>query len=148
MLYLRMASICLGVLSNTSISLISIGSKVSYGGGHMLGVAVVVTTGDAVAVADTIGEVVVVVWTITGAEAWTPSFLHLIATMMMTTTMTIITAAPPDPMIGTLNVSRDSKKEGEALEAWISSSTGLRANTVSLKFSFSSFQCCSMICIL
>ena len=39
----------------------------------MLGV-VVVTTGDAVAVADTIGEVVAVVWTITGFVAGDLSF--------------------------------------------------------------------------
>ena len=39
----------------------------------MLGV-VVVTTGDAVAVAETTGEVVAVVWTITGVEAGELSF--------------------------------------------------------------------------
>ena len=109
--------------------------------------APVVTTGEAVAVAETTGEVVAVVWTITGVEAGVLSFWHLIAAMMMTTRMTIMTAAPPDPMIGNLNVSRESKKEGESLFAWLSISTLLLANTDSLTFSFSSFQCCSMICI-
>ena len=60
---------------------------------------VVVTTGEAVAVADITGEVVAVVWTITGIDAGLFPFWHLIAVMMMTTMMTIMTAAPPDPML-------------------------------------------------
>ena len=65
MLYLCIASICLGVLSNTLMFLISSGSKVawqtSYGGGGQALGAAVVTTGEAVAVAETMGEVVAVV---------------------------------------------------------------------------------------
>ena len=65
MLYLCRTSICLGVLSNASILWIFSGSKVawqtSYGGGGQALGAAVVTTGEAVAVAETVGEVVAVV---------------------------------------------------------------------------------------
>ena len=63
---------------------------------------VVVTTGEAVAVADITGVVVAVVWTMRGVGAMLFPFWHLIAVMMMTSMITIMTAAPLDPMIGTL----------------------------------------------
>ena len=84
---------------------------------------VVVTTGEAVAVAVTIGEVVAVVWTITGVVVGMLPFWHLIAVMMMITMMTTITAAPLDPMIGTLKLSRESKKEKVESSAELSIST-------------------------
>ena len=67
--------------------------------------------------ADTKGEVVAFVWTITGVDAGLLPFWHLIAVMMMITMMTTITAAPLDPMIGTLKLSRESKKE--KVESWL-----------------------------
>ena len=78
MLCLRMAAIWAGVLSKTSIFLISSGSMVGWqasydGGGDALG-AVAVTTGEDVAVAVTTGEVVAVVWTMTGAAVGLLSF--------------------------------------------------------------------------
>ena len=65
--------------------------------------------------------------------------------MMMATTMTTMTAAPLVPMRGTLKVSRESRKDEVESSAEESNVTLLRTKTVSLKFSFSSFQCCSMI---
>ena len=108
---------------------------------------VVVTLGEAVVVVDITGAVVVVVWTMRGVGAVMFPFWHLIAVMMMISMITIMTAAPLDPMIGTLWLSRDSKKEKVESLVELSNSTLLRTNTVSLKFSFSSFQCCSIILI-
>ena len=64
---------------------------------------------------------------------------------MMIRMMTIMTAAPPDPMIGILWSFRDSRKEKVDSSAELSISTLLWTNTDLLKFSFSSFQCCSII---
>ena len=115
MLCLRIAAIWEPVLSKTSISLILSGSMVGWqasydGGGDALG-AVAVTTGEDVAVVVTTGEDVAVVWTMNGVAAGVLSFWHLMAVMMMTTIMTTVTAAPPEPMIGTLKLSRESKNE-------------------------------------
>ena len=115
MLCLRIAAIWELVLSKTSISLILSGSMVGWqasydGGGDALG-ADTVTTGEDVAVAVTTGEVVAVVWTMTGVAAGVFSLWHLMAVMMMITIMTTVTAAPPEPMIGTLKLSRESRKE-------------------------------------
>ena len=149
MLCLRIAAIWELVLSKTSISLIFSGSKVgwqaSYDGGGDAWGADAVTTGEDVAVAVTTGEVVAVVWTMTGVAAGVFSLWHLMAVMMMITTMITVTAAPPEPMIGTLKLSRESRKEEVGSSVEESTVTLLRAKTVSLKFSFPSFQCCSMI---
>ena len=149
MLCLRIAAIWELVLSKTSISLIFSGSKVgwqaSYDGGGDAWGAVAVTTGDDVAEAVTTGEVVAVVWTMTGVAAGVLSFWHLMAVMMMIITMTTMTAAPLDPMMGTLKLSKESMKDEVESSSEVSIVILLRANTVSLKFSFSSFQCCSTI---
>ena len=67
------------------------------------------------------------------------------AVMMMITTMITLTATPPEPMIGTLKLSRESRKDEAESSIGESIVTLLRAKTVSLNLSFSSFQCCSMI---
>ena len=71
----------------------------------------------------------------------------MIAVMLIITMMTIIAAAPLDPMIGILKVSSESMKEAVTPPARGSDSTVLRTKTDSLNFNFSSFQCCSIICI-
>ena len=72
---------------------------------------------------------------------------HLMAVMMTIITMAIVMAAPPDPMMGVLKSSRESRKEEVESSDEESTVILLRAKTVSLKSNFSSFQCCSMICI-
>ena len=67
---------------------------------------------------------------------------HLMAAMMMIITMATVMAAPPDPMMGTLKLSRESRNEEVESSDEESTVTLLRAQTVSLKFNFSSFQCC------
>ena len=61
--------------------------------------------------------------------------------MVMITMMIKIAAAPPDPMIGILNVSSESMKDRVASSARLSASTVLRTKAVSLNSNFSSFQC-------
>ena len=72
---------------------------------------------------------------------------HLMAAMMMIITMATVMAAPPDPMMGILKLSRDSRKEEVESSDEESTVILLLAKIVSLKSNFSSFQCCSMICI-
>ena len=67
--------------------------------------------------------------------------------MLIITMIIIIAAAPPDPMIGILKVSSESMKEAAIPPVRGSDSTVLRTKIDSLNFSFSSFQCCSIICI-
>ena len=72
---------------------------------------------------------------------------HLMAAMMMIITMATVIAAPPDPMMGILKLSRDSRNEELESSDEESTVTLLLAKIVLLKSNFSSFQCCSMICI-
>ena len=74
-----------------------------------------------------------------------PSFRHLMAVMTTTTVMTTRIAATPEPMIGILKSSIESRKEEEESSSEESNDTLLRAKTVSLNFNFPSFQFCSMI---
>ena len=93
------------------------------------------------------GEEVAVVWTMSEAGVVLLSLWHLMAAMMMTITMAIVIAAPPDPMMGILKLSMASRKEEVESSDDGSTVILLLAKTVSLKSSFSSFQCCSIICI-
>ena len=93
------------------------------------------------------GEEVAVVWTMSEAGVVLLSLWHLMAAMMITITMAIVIAAPPDPMMGILKLSRDSRNEEVESSDEESTVILLLAKTVSLKSSFSSFQCCSIICI-
>ena len=92
----------------------------------------------------TTGEAVAVVWTMNGVAVGVLSLWHLMAVMTTTTVMITRIAAPPEPIIGILKSSMESKMEEESSSEG-SNNTLLRANTVSLKFNLSSFQCCSMI---
>ena len=65
----------------------------------------------------TTGEAVAVVWTMNGVAAGVLSFWHLMAVMTTTTIMTTIIAALPEPMIGTLKLSKESRKEEEESSA-------------------------------
>ena len=88
-----------------------VGWQASYDGGRYALGAGAVATGEDVVVVVTIGEDVAVVCNMKGVAAGVLPFWHLMAVMMMTTIMTTVTAAPPEPMIGTLKLSRESRKE-------------------------------------
>ena len=103
-----------------------------------------IITGEEVTVFVTTEEAVAVVWTMNGVAVEVLSLRHLMAVMTTTTVMITRIAAPPEPIIGILKSSMESKMEEESSSEG-SNNTLLRANTVSLKFNLSSFQCCSMI---